>query len=55
MPRTVIGTSSSTPESTSSAIEVASSTRITSPNARTIWMVSRMSATYTPRKANATR
>ena len=45
MPRIVIGTSRRMPESTSSAIEAPSSTRITSPNARTIWIVSRMRAT----------
>jgi hypothetical protein len=43
------------PESTSMASETLRSTRITSPNARTIWIVSRMSATYTPMNANATR
>ncbi|MDQ0895429.1 hypothetical protein QFZ26_002984 [Agromyces ramosus] len=44
MPSTLIGTSSRMPATTSRASETPRSTRMTSPNARTIWIVSRISA-----------
>src|SRR5215207_6909843 len=55
MPSTLIGMSRRIPETTSRASETPRSTRMTSPNARTIWIVSRINAMYTPMNANTTR
>ncbi|OUD80761.1 hypothetical protein BC477_19935 [Clavibacter michiganensis subsp. michiganensis] len=55
IPRNGMGPSMSSPASTSRARDDTSTSRSTSPAARTIWMRSRTTPTYTARNADAAR